>query len=159
MEQCRLMYLTTRRGYASKAYGLAGLRLGYGISSAAIADILNRARLPFNVNMMAVKVGCAALADKNHLVETKTSNVIGMKQIKEGLSNLNLNYIPSVANFISFEVIDADKIYVELLKKGIIVRPLTPYHLPYHIRVTIGTESQNERFLKTLSNLKSEKNE
>lgn len=137
----------------SKAYGLAGLRLGYAISSLDIADILNRARLPFNVNIMAVKVGCAALTDKDHLTKTKHLNQRGMQQLNEELTKLQLINIPSMANFIMIEINNAEKIYQQLLMQGVIVRPLAAYHLPQYIRVTIGTHEQNERFLRSLHNL------
>jgi histidinol-phosphate aminotransferase len=137
----------------SKAYGLAGLRLGYSISSAAIADILNRARLPFNVNIMAVKSGCAALKDREHVEKTIALNKIGMQQCINELAQFKLNIIPSIGNFITIEVDDAQNLYQKLLLEGVIVRPLAAYHLPKHIRVTIGTFEQNERFLRTIYKL------
>jgi histidinol-phosphate aminotransferase len=137
----------------SKAYGLAGLRLGYSISSLDIADILNRARLPFNVNYLAIKSGCIALSDQMHIKKSREITELGREQFIHDLKKLKLNFIPSIANFITIEVDNADKIYEQLLLKGVIVRPLTAYQLPQHIRVTIGTEIQNTRFLTALQNL------
>lgn len=137
----------------SKAYGLAALRLGYAVSSPAIADILNRARLPFNVNSIAAKAGCAALNDQEHVRKSLQSNQQGMRQLEEGLKKLNLTYIPSIANFITVEVGDSLAVYQKILREGIIVRPLTSYGMPRHIRVTIGMPEDIERFLKTMGNI------
>lgn len=134
----------------SKVYGLAALRLGYAISSPDIADILNRARLPFNVNAIAAKAACAALADQEHVQKSVALNNSGMQQLKEGIEKLQLNYIPSIGNFITLNVNDGAIVYQQLLQEGVIVRPLKAYDMPQHIRVTIGTAEQNERFLRTL---------
>jgi histidinol-phosphate aminotransferase len=132
----------------SKIYGLAALRLGYSVSSPDIADILNRSRLPFNVNTIAAKAACAALDDQAHVKNSVTLTQQGMQQLEEGLQDLKLDYIPSIGNFITIDVEDAVTIYQKLLYEGIIVRPLKAYHMPRHIRVTIGTQQQNQRFLK-----------
>jgi histidinol-phosphate aminotransferase len=137
----------------SKVYGLAAFRLGYAISSPEIADMLNRARLPFNVNAIAAKAGCAALLDQEHVKKTVLLNRQGMLQLKTGLEALGLNYIPSIGNFITVEVGDAGAVYQQLLLEGIIVRPLKAYEIPSHIRVTIGTKEQNERLLMALQKL------
>ncbi len=134
----------------SKIYGLAALRLGYAISSPDIADILNRARLPFNVNSIASKAACAALKDHAHIKNSIAVNQIGKKQLEEGLQAFKLNYISSIGNFITIDVNHAADIYQKLLYQGVIVRPLTAYQMPRHIRVTIGTEAQNTRFLSSL---------
>ncbi|EKD70229.1 MAG: hypothetical protein ACD_46C00593G0001 [uncultured bacterium] len=134
----------------SKIYGLAGLRLGYAISSPEIADILNRARLPFNVNSLAAKAGCAALIDDDHIQQSVTMNNQGMQQLQAGLKQLNIDYIPSIGNFITIDVKDAARVYQQLLLQGIIVRPLQAYGMPKHIRVTIGTAEQNKRFLNAI---------
>jgi histidinol-phosphate aminotransferase len=135
----------------SKAYGLAALRLGYAVSSPAIADILNRARLPFNVNAIAAAAACAALSDQEHVAQTISINRIGLKQMADGLKILQLNYISSIANFITVDVDDGRDIYQKLLHQGVIVRPLHAYNMPKHIRVTIGTAEQNERFLTAIN--------
>lgn len=134
----------------SKVFGMAALRLGYSISSPEIADILNRSRLPFNVNTIAAKAAVAALNDKEHIKKSVELNNLGMQQMENGLKQLGLNYIPSIGNFISVDVHDAVSIYQKLLLEGVIVRPLHAYHMPKHIRVTIGTTEQNERFLHSI---------
>lgn len=134
----------------SKIYGLAGLRLGYAVSSPDIADILNRARLPFNVNAIAAKAGCAALADQNHIQQSILQNQQGMRQLELGLSKLKISYIPSVANFITIQLDNAAIVYQQLLYRGIIVRPLHAYQLNNHLRITVGTEEQNNRVLEAL---------
>lgn len=134
----------------SKVYGLAALRLGYAVSSPEIADMLNRARLPFNVNTIAAKAACAALADQEHVKKSVALNEDGMQQMQAGLQQLQCSFIPSIGNFITIDVNDAVQLYQKLLMQGVIVRPLHAYGMPRHIRVTIGTAAQNERFLKTL---------
>jgi histidinol-phosphate aminotransferase len=134
----------------SKVYGLAALRLGYAISSPDIADILNRARLPFNVNSIAAKAACAALHDQEHVRKSVELNKVGMAQLHEGLKNMKLKAIPSIGNFLTVDVNDGPTMYQQLLLEGVIVRPLKAYGMPRHIRVTIGTTQQNERFLRTL---------
>jgi len=135
----------------SKVYGLAALRLGYAISSPDIADILNRARLPFNVNSIAAIAAEAAILDQDHVKRTVIMNNEGMKQLEEGLNKLQMDYIPSLGNFITIDVkTNANEVYQKLLHQGVIVRPLIPYEMMTHLRVTIGTTDQNERFLKSL---------
>lgn len=138
----------------SKAYGLAALRLGYGISSSTIADILNRARLPFNVNTVAAKAAIAALKDQNHIKRSIAVNNAGMLQLQDYLQEMKLDYIPSIGNFITIDVGDAKEIYQKLLYAGVIVRPLMAYGMPRHLRVTIGTKEQNERFIQALRALR-----
>lgn len=134
----------------SKAYGLAALRVGYSISSVEIADILNRARLPFNVNSIAIKAATAALSDQSHLTQTIALNQQSLKHLEHHIEKMGLNYIPSIANFLTIDVGNATHIYQQLLRQGVIVRPLTSYQMPAHIRVTTGTIAQNERFLSAL---------
>ena len=138
----------------SKVYGLAALRIGYSISSPKIADILNRARLPFNVNTIAAKAACAAIEDFDHVKESVHLNQQGMLQLEEGFKKIALSYIPSVGNFIAVNVGNGESIYQKLLQEGVIVRPLKAYHLPEFIRVTIGTAEQNERFLTALGKVR-----
>lgn len=134
----------------SKVYGLAGLRVGYAISSTEMADILNRARMPFNVNMLAYQAAIAALADQEHVKKTVALNRSGMQQMLSGLQKLGLNYIPSVGNFVTIDVKDGTAVYDQLLHEGVIVRALKAYNMPKHIRVTIGTPEQNARFLTSI---------
>lgn len=136
----------------SKIFGLAGLRTGYGISSPEIADILNRARLPFNVNSIAQTAACAALSDKEFIQRSITINQQGMKQLEAGFKKLSIDYIPSIGNFISINVKkESMEVYQALLHQGIIVRPLTAYGMPTHLRITIGTEDQNVKLLQALA--------
>ena len=135
----------------SKAYGLAGLRVGYSISSPEIADIINRVREPFNVNTLAQLAAIEVLEDSDYLARSITVNDDGRKQLLYGFQKLGVDYIPSQGNFISFDTgTDAVEIYQKLLAKGIIVRPIVPYGLPQHLRVSIGLESENAAFLKAL---------
>ncbi len=135
----------------SKAYGLAALRLGFAISSPEIADILNRARLPFNVNSIVAAAAQAALEDQDHITNSILLNNVGMEQVELGLKSLHIDYIPSLGNFIALNTKqNASDVYQRLLLKGVIVRPLGAYDMPFYIRVTIGTTEQNERFLAAL---------
>lgn len=135
----------------SKIYGLAGLRLGYAISNPEIIAILRRVQLPFSVNQAALTCAHAALGDKDFIRLSLETNQAGMRQLLEGLSTLTLSYIPSVCNFITFDCKeDGMRLYNYLLDRGIIVRPLHPYGLNNYIRVSIGTNEQNTRFLNAL---------
>lgn len=138
----------------SKVYGLAALRLGYGISSPDIADILNRARLPFNVNSIAAIAARAAILDQDHVTRTVAMNNQGMPQLENGLKKMNIDYIPSLGNFIAMDVKrNSLEVYQNLLQQGVIVRPLLAYDMPTHLRVTIGTTDQNDRFLEALQHV------
>lgn len=134
----------------SKVYGLAGLRIGYALSSEIIADLLNRARLPFNVNAIAAKAATYALQDQVHVKQSISLNSVGRKQLETGLQTLSIPFISSVCNFITIKMQDAHNVYNDLLQAGIIVRPLAAYGLENHLRISIGTENENERFLKAL---------
>ena len=134
----------------SKAYGLAGLRVGYSISSPLIADYINRVREPFNVNHTAQVAAIAALKDDKYLADSVTMNSNGYNQLIKGFKELNLNFIPSYANFIAVEFKDAMKIYNDLLKEGVIVRPV---EMNGYLRISIGTSSENEHLLEALKTL------
>jgi histidinol-phosphate aminotransferase len=135
----------------SKAYGLAGLRLGYAVSSVEIADMLNRARLPFNVNSIVATAAIAALEDQEHIAKSIALNKQGMRQLEDAFNKMNIPYIPSLGNFIALDVAqNALEIYQKLLYEGVITRPLSAYGLPTHLRVTIGKTDENEKFLKAL---------
>lgn len=135
----------------SKIYGLAGLRVGYGLAQAWLIDLLNRVRAPFNVNLLAQAAGIAALDDAEHLERSRNMNLEGMNYLSEELRKLGFEVIPSQANFLTFApTVDAGLIYEELLKKGMIVRRLTSFGMPGHIRVTIGTLKQNMAFISKL---------
>jgi histidinol-phosphate aminotransferase len=135
----------------SKAYGLAGLRLGYAIASPEIIAILMRINPPFIVNQAALVAANAALDDKQFMQETLNLNKQGLEQLKSGLKKLNLSWLPTSGNFITIDFKkDAGPIYQNLLQYGIIVRPLHPYNMDNFLRVTVGTMPQNNRFLETL---------
>jgi len=131
----------------SKAYGLAGLRVGYAFADAQVADMMNRVRQPFNVNSVAQAAAVAALQDEDFVKKTHELNLRGMVQITQGLKKLGLEYIPSYGNFISFKIGNGMKYYRRLLELGVIVRPIASYDMPDWLRVTIGLESENEKFL------------
>ncbi len=136
----------------SKAYGLAGLRVGYALSHPEVADLLNRVRQPFNVNSLALAAAVEALEDDDYIVRTKQLNDAGMQQLIVGFDKLALKYIPSKGNFITVDVKkNGDEIFQVLLQQGVIVRAVGNYGLPQHLRVSIGLESENRRFLEALS--------
>ena len=134
----------------SKAYGLAGLRVGFALAHPEICDLLNRVRLPFNVNSLAQAAAVAALRDQEFVQRSRRVNDEGMRQLTRGFERLKLDYIPSVGNFVTVRVGDAGPVYQRLLRQGVIVRPVGGYGLPEHLRVTVGLESENARFLQAL---------
>ena len=134
----------------SKAYGLAGLRVGFGIMDAVLADLLNRVRQPFNVNSVAQAAALAALADTQYVAESAALNREGLSRLMRGLDALGVGYIPSHGNFILIHVGTAAAVYEKLLRQGIIVRPVANYGLPEHLRVTVGLPEENARFLEAL---------
>jgi histidinol-phosphate aminotransferase len=140
----------------SKAYGLAGLRVGYGMCHPDVAAMLNRVRQPFNVNNLALVGAIAALEDEAFVERSYRLNVAGMKQLTAGLRRLGLGWIPSFANFVSVEIPRADgrsaagAVYQRLLREGVIVRPVAGYGMPDHLRVTVGLPQENDRFLAAL---------
>ncbi|WP_165667705.1 histidinol-phosphate transaminase [Metapseudomonas otitidis] len=136
----------------SKAYGLASLRVGYGLSSAQVADVLNRVRQPFNVNSLALAAACAALDDADYLAESRRINDAGMLQLEEGLRALGLTWIPSKGNFIAVDFgRDAAPINAALLREGVILRPVGGYGMPTFLRVSIGLPAENARCLEALA--------
>jgi len=135
----------------SKAYGLAGLRVGFGVTSTEIADLINRVRQPFNVNSIAQAAAVASLADDEFVERTRALKQAGMVQVTQGLQKLGLTFIPSFGNFVSFKVDDARGVYERLLNQGVIVRPIANYELPDYLRVSIGLFSENARFLEVLA--------
>ncbi|HUG77568.1 MAG TPA: histidinol-phosphate transaminase [Burkholderiales bacterium] len=135
----------------SKAYGLAGLRVGYGLAHASVADVMNRVRQPFNVNSIGLAAAAAALDDMEFVARSYAENLQGLKQLEEGAQALGLDFIPSHGNFVTLRVGKAAEIFKRLLRRGVIVRPVASYGLPEHLRVTVGTEQENERFLAALA--------
>jgi len=136
----------------SKAYGLAGLRVGYALAQPGVADVMNRVRQPFNVNSIALAAAAAALEDMEFVAQSYAANLQGLRQLREGATQLGLAFIPSYGNFLTVRVGKAQDIYKRLLKRGVIVRPVGGgYGLPEHLRVTVGTQAENERFLSALA--------
>jgi histidinol-phosphate aminotransferase len=136
----------------SKAYGLAGLRIGYAVSSAGIADILNRMRQPFNTSSLAQAAALAALADEAHLARSIELNALGLRQVGAACAELGLGVVPSVGNFLLVDVgAAAHPLFEALLRAGVIVRPVANYDLPNHLRITIGLPAENERLVAALA--------
>ena len=135
----------------SKAYGLAGLRVGYGLGAAEVIGLMNRVRQPFNVNQLALAGAAAALNDEEFLARGLDNNQRGMVQLIEGFKQQGLEYIPSFGNFVCVKVGAAGPVFQKLLKQGVIVRPIASYGMPEYLRISIGTESENARFLKALA--------
>lgn len=134
----------------SKAYGLAGLRVGFALGHSDVVDLLNRVRQPFNVNSLAQAAAVAAMLDEAFLEECVEINRKGMEQIKAGFERMGLEYIPSHANFVTVKVGNAAAINHSLLKQGVIVRPVANYGMQEYLRVSIGMEAENSKFLQAL---------
>ena len=135
----------------SKAYGLAGLRVGFAMAQPVLTDLLNRVRQPFNVNSLAQAAAIAALNDKEFLAKSFAVNRDGKKQLQQGFERLALQFVPSYANFVLVKVGDAARINLELLKRGVIVRPVAGDGLPEWLRVSIGLPHENQTFLDALT--------
>ena len=134
----------------SKLYGLAGLRIGYGVGAAPVIDALDRIRQPFNVNALALAGARAALDDEEHVRRTLAANRAGMAFLTDAFHALGLAHVPSAANFVLVRVGDGARVYEALLRRGVIVRPMAVYGFPAHVRVTVGTEAENGRFVAAL---------
>jgi len=135
----------------SKIYGLAGLRVGYGIGHPELIAALEKVRQPFNLNSLAQAAALAALDDREHVEKTRVNNAAGLRYFSEEFGRLGLEYLPSAANFILVRVGDGKRIFEQLQKQGIIVRPMAGYQLPEWIRISIGTRDENQRCLKALA--------
>ena len=134
----------------SKAYGLAGLRIGFGLAHPQLIDLMNRVRQPFNVNHLAMVAAVAALNDDAFIQESRRVNDAGLALFKTEFAKRNLEIIPAFGNFISFKIANTPRVFEALLAQGVIVRPIAGYGLPDYLRVTVGTEAQNRRFLAAL---------
>ena len=143
--------LVTTRTF-SKAYGLAGLRVGYAVCDPGLADLMNRVRQPFNVNTLALLAAELALKDQEHLRRCVAINDQGMLALTTAFADLGLGWFDSIANFVSFDLGEpADAVYQALLREGVVVRPIIEYGLPNHLRVTIGQEHENAEFIRALN--------
>ncbi|MCF7928267.1 MAG: histidinol-phosphate transaminase [Spirochaetales bacterium] len=135
----------------SKLYGLAGLRIGYGMAGTPIIAAMEKTRQPFNLNSLAQAAGAAALDDRDFVERSRTLVGAGRRQLTEGLRGLGLTVYPSQANFLCFDTErDARRIFEELAKEGVTIRPLASFGMDSWIRVTVGTREQNEFFLEAL---------
>ena len=134
----------------SKAYGLAGLRIGYGLAAPQVAAVLQKARQPFNANAMAQSAALAAISDKEHVAKTLETNNAGLAFYEKAFADRGLEYVPSVANFILVKVGDGDAVFQAMLEKGVIVRAMRGYKLPEWVRISIGTEEENQRCMTVL---------
>ena len=135
----------------SKVYGLAGLRVGYALAAPEVADLMNRVRQPFNVNNLGLAGAVAALDDHVFVADSFELNRRGMEQLLGGIKRLGLEHIPAHGNFVTVRVPNAAAVNQGLLRQGVIVRPLGGYAMPEHLRVTIGLERENARFLEVLA--------
>lgn len=135
----------------SKVYGLAGVRIGYGVCNPQLADVLNRVRPPFNVNSIALVGAEAALDDTEHLTRSVSINAAGLQQLYAGFEAMGLDYIPSAGNFVAVDLAQtAAPFYEDLLREGVIVRPVANYQMPTYLRITVGSEAQNSKVLAAL---------
>ncbi len=138
----------------SKAYGLAGLRIGYAVSHPQVADLLNRVRQPFNVNSLALVAAAAALDDVEHLERSRATNRAGIKQLQDACRQWGLSWLPSAGNFLCVDLGQPGReVFVELLKRGVIARPVDNYGLPRHLRISIGTEAENARWIEAMHDI------
>lgn len=144
----------------SKIFALAGLRIGYALSSIDIASLFNHLRQPFNTNALAQEVAIASLDDRTHIEKSNQINQLGLQYLTQECDRLGLTHLPSAANFLCIEIGEhARATYQELLQRGIIVRPIANYQLPLHLRITIGKEEDNLRFINELSDIIKVNNE
>ncbi len=135
----------------SKAFGLAGLRIGYSVSHATVAELLNRVRQPFNTNSIAQAAAVAALDDTDFLVQSRATNQAGLAQLQQGLAEQGFAVPDSLGNFVLLDLArPAGPVYEALLRAGIIVRPVANYGLPNYLRISVGLPEQNARLLAEL---------
>jgi histidinol-phosphate aminotransferase len=134
----------------SKIYGLAGLRIGFGIGNAELVSALEKIRQPFNVNLLSQVASLAALDDDAHVRKTRENNFTGLEFFAKAFRELKLEYVPSAANFVLVRVGDGQKIFNAMQKLGVITRPMGGYQLPEWIRISIGTPQENQRCLEAL---------
>jgi len=169
LDEAYVEYATAAEGYAegrpllerhpnlvltrsfSKAYGLAGLRVGYGIAHPAVADLMNRVRHPFNVNAVAQAAALAALDDDDHIRRSVAENAAERGRLTTGLEALGLRVLPSAGNFVCARVGDAAAVNEALLRAGVIVRPVAGYGLPEWLRISVGRPAENDRLLAALA--------
>jgi len=150
-----LIRLGTRRNLIlmrtfSKIYGLAGLRIGYGIAAPELVAALEKIRQPFNANLLAQTAALAALDDEEHIRRTRQNNFTGLEFFAQAFRDLRLEFVPSYANFVLVRVGEGQQVFTAMQKLGVITRPMGGYALPEWIRISIGTPKENERSLAAL---------
>ena len=134
----------------SKIYGLAGLRIGFGVAHPELIGLMNRVRQPFNVSSLAQVAALAALDDDEHVARTRQCNRDGLAYLRAQCARLGIEYVPSWANFLMVRVRNGARVYEALLREGVIVRPMSVYGFPEHVRITVGTAAENERCVHAL---------
>ena len=139
----------------SKIHGLAALRVGYGLAPKGLADILQKARQPFNVNAIAQAGALAALTDDSHMEKTKAVNAEGLAFYHQAFKERGLEFVPSVANFVLVKVGDGDGLFKKMLQRGIILRAMSSYQLPEWVRISVGTMEQNRRCIEVMDEVMS----
>lgn len=137
----------------SKIYGLAGLRVGYCFAAPGIIDMINRTRLPFNVNNLALLAASEAIKDQDFVQESYDKNKVERQYLQDGFADLGITHISSYTNFVVVELDDVPNVFKALLAKGIITRPLAGYDLPNHLRITVGRHEENEQLLSSLKEI------
>ena len=135
----------------SKIYGLASLRIGYGYAAPELTAVLKRVRQPFNVNAIAAAAAAAALDDEEFVTKCRCENRAGLAQLGAGFSRLGLEFVPAQGNFILVKVGDGVATFDAMQRHGVITRPVKGYGLPEWLRVTVGTQAQNERLMRTMA--------
>ena len=141
----------------SKIHGLAALRVGYGLAPSHLAQILQKARQPFNVNAIAQAGALAALTDDSHMMQTKDLNTEGLSFFHHAFAERGLEYVPSVANFVLVKVGDGDALFRAMLQRGIILRAMSSYKLPDWVRISVGTMAQNRRCMEVMDEILSQR--
>ena len=134
----------------SKIYGLAGLRLGYGVGHPPLIAALEKVRQPFNINSLAQAGALAAMDDEDHLARTRANNALGLDYLQKSFQELGLEFIPSQANFVLVRVGSSRRVFEDMQKRGVITRPMEGYQLPEWIRITVGTPLENTRCIEAL---------
>ena len=134
----------------SKIHGLAGLRLGYGLGAAELIGVLEKVRQPFNINALVQAGALAALDDTEHTTRTRAANRAGLVFLEQECRGMGLNVVPSAANFLLVEVGDGQRVFQELQRRGVITRPMGGYQMPGHIRISVGTASENQKCIAAL---------
>jgi histidinol-phosphate aminotransferase len=137
----------------SKIYGLAGLRIGYGIGSPELISAFEKIRQPFNINSVAQAAAVAALDDDEHVRKTRANNFAGLDYLERALREMRVEFVPSSANFILARVGDGAKVFDAMQRQGVITRPMGGYQLPEWIRISVGTPAENERSIAVLKHV------